>query len=104
MNQQEKTDFDLDIMNLVNKLIENPENAKDVVLFIRGDAEFQTASVNIKGDVKLLSQTIQHHLDNNQDFKRFILATIGSWMTKNPVEEQMFKDGLELMKKTFSIN
>ena len=91
-------------MSLVNKLIENPENTKDVVMYVRGDAEFNTASVNIKGDLKLMAQTLQHFLDTNPAFKQFILSVVGSWLSKNPAEERMFKEGLEILKKTFSMN
>lgn len=104
MNKDQKTDVDLDIMNLVNQMIENPENTKDVVMYIRGDAEFQTASVNIKGDMKLLAQTLQHFLDTNPAFKQFLLSVVGSWLNGNPEEELMFLNGLETLKKTFIVN
>ena len=104
MNQQQKTDLDLDIMNLINKLIETPNDTKNAVLYIRGDAEFNLASLNTKGDLKLLAQTIQHFLQNNTDFRRFILAAIGSWLNGNPEEKEMFLNALELVKKTFSNN
>ena len=48
MNREEKTNLDLDIMNLVNKLIEDPTNTKDVVMYMRGDRDFETASIKIK--------------------------------------------------------
>ena len=104
MTADEKTNLDLDITNLVNKLIEDPTNTKDVVMYMRGDKEFETASINIKGDIQLMASVIQHYLDNNPSFKQFFLATIGSWLAKNPTEEKMFLNGLELAKKTFSIN
>lgn len=104
MNKEEKTNLDLDIMNLVNKLIEDPTNTKDVVMYMRGDKEFDTASINIKGDIQLMASVIQHHLDNNAAFKQFFLSVLGSWMAKNPIEEKMFLNGLEIVKQTFSIN
>lgn len=104
MNKDEKTNIDLDIMILVNKLIENPENTNDVVLYLRGDREFETASVNIKGDIQLMASVFQHHLDNNPAFKQLMLSILGSWMAKNPVDEKMFLSGLEMAKKTFSNN
>ena len=104
MTADEKTNLDLDITNLVNKLIEDPTNTKDVVMYMRGDKEFETASINIKGDIQLMASVIQHYLDNNPSFKQFFLATIGSWLAKNPTEEKMFLNGLQLAKKTFSIN
>ena len=36
MNQDEKTNIDLDITNLINKLIEDPKAANDVALYIWG--------------------------------------------------------------------
>lgn len=104
MNQQDKIDIDLDIQNLIKKLIEDPNDLKNAILYIRGDAEFQNASLNVRGDARIVAQTIQHFLDTNQEFKRFILATIGSWMSKNPEEEKQFLSGLEIAKKTLSIN
>lgn len=104
MTKEEKQNLDLDIMNLVNKLIENPENTNDVVMYMRGDKEFETASINIRGDIQLMASTIQHHLDNNKAFQQFFLSVLGSWLAKNPTEEKMFLNGLELAKKTFSVN
>lgn len=104
MTQSEKKILDLDIMNLINKLIEDPTNTKDVVMYMRGDKEFETASINIRGDIQLMASVIQHHLDNNPAFKQFFISVLGSWLAKNPTEEQMFFNGLELAKKTFSIN
>lgn len=104
MNQQEKTDIDLDIMNLVNKLIEDPTNTNDVVMYMRGDKEFETASINIKGDIQLMASVIQHHLDKNPAFKQFFLSVLGSWLANNPIEEKMFLNGLKIAKKTFSVN
>ena len=104
MTKEEKTNIDLDIMNLVNKLIEDPTNTNDVVMYMRGDKEFQTASINIKGDIQLMASVIQHHLDNNAAFKQFFLSVLGSWIAKNPTEEKMFLNGVEMAKKTFSVN
>ena len=104
MTQDDKINIDLDIMNLVKKLIENSENTKNAVLYIRADAEFKTASVDVRGDFTILSGAIQSQLDNNPGFKQFILSVIGSWLSKNPTDEKMFLNGLEIAKKTFSIN
>ena len=104
MNQQEKIDTDLDIINLIKKLVEDPKSQKDCVLYLRGDTEFNTASLNILGDARLVSQTIQYFLDNNEEFKRFILAVVGSWISKNPEDEKQFIAGVEIAKKTFSVN
>jgi len=104
MKKDDKTNIDLDIMNLVNKLFETPGNTKDVVMYVRGDAEFQTTSLDIKGQPQLMAQTLHGLLDNNQEFRRFFLATLGSWIAKNPTEEKMFLNGVEMAKKTFSVN
>ena len=104
MKAEEKTNLDLDIINLINKLIEDPTNTKDVVMYIRGDKEFETASINIRGDIQLMASVFQHHLDNNQAFRQLMLSILGSWMAKNPIEEKMFLNGLEMVKKTFSNN
>lgn len=104
MKKEEKTNIDLDIMNLINKLIEYPTNTNDVVMYMRGDKEFDTASINIRGDIQLMASVIHHHLDNNQAYKQFMLSVIGSWIAKNPIEEKMFLNGLEMAKKTFSVN
>lgn len=104
MNKEEKQNLDLDIMNLVNELIKDPTDTKDVVMYMRGDKEFETASINIKGDIQLMASVIQHHMDNNPAFQQFILSVIGSWLAKNPTEEKMFLNGLEILKKTFSVN
>ena len=104
MNQQAKIDIDLDIQNLLKKLIENPNDLKNAVLYIRGDVEYQNASVNIRGDARIVAQTVQHFLVSNEEFKRFILAVVGSWISKNPEDEKQFIAGVEIAKKTFSVN
>ncbi|MDD4972473.1 MAG: hypothetical protein PHT07_23835 [Paludibacter sp.] len=104
MNKEEKTNLDLDIMNLVNKLIEDPTNTKDVVMYMRGDKEFETASINIRGDIQLMASVFQYHLDNNPAFKQLMLSILGSWLTQNPIDEKMFLNGLEMAKKTLSVN
>lgn len=104
MTKEDKLNIDIDVMNLVNKLIEDPTNTKDVVMYMRGDKEFETASINIKGDIQLMASVIQHHLDNNPSFKQFFTSVLGSWLAKNPIEEKMFLNGLEIAKQTFSIN
>lgn len=104
MNKEEKTNIDLDIMNLINKLIDNKENTKDVVMYMRGDKEFETASINIKGDIQLMASVIHHHLDNNAAFKQFFTSVLGSWLANNPIEEKMFLNSLEITKQSFKNN
>lgn len=103
MNKEEKTNIDLDIFSLVKKLTED-KDPKDAVMYIRGDSEFQNAVVNIQGDVRLLAQTIQHHITNNEEFKKFIYATVGSYLSQNPLEETAFLEGIKITKQSFGIN
>lgn len=104
MTKEEKINLDLDIINLVNKLIEDPTNTKDVVMYMRGDKEFETASINIKGDIQLMASVIHHHLDNNPAFRQFFTSVLGSWLAKNPSEEIMFLNGLKSVKQAPSLN
>lgn len=103
MNKEDKTNMDLDIFSLVKKLTEG-KDPKDGVMYIRGDSEFNNAVVNIQGDVRLLAQTIHHHIKVNEDFKKFIYATIGSYLSQNPEDEDEFLQGLEITKQSFGGN
>lgn len=103
MTENDKINVDLDVMKIINTLV-GPGNFNDAALYIRGDAEFQTASVNIKGDTRLLSQVLHHHIDNNEEFKRFIFATLGSYFAKNIEEEQKFNEGIKLTRHSFGVN
>ena len=103
MKKEEKANVDLDIMSLINSLVDK-DNEQDGIMYLRGDKEFNQATVVIKGDVNLLAQSIQHHLDNNEEFKRFILAVVGSWLSKNPTEETIFYEGVGLTKKSMEAN
>jgi hypothetical protein len=98
MNKEEKTDIDLDIFSLIKKITEG-KDPKDGVMYLRGDSEFNNAVINIQGDVRLLSQTIQHHITVNDEFRRFIFATVGSYLVKEPLHEQEFLRGIEEVKK-----
>ena len=103
MTKEEKENIDLDILNVINSFVD-PDKKLDGVLYIRGDAEFQKASVFIKGDAQLVCSTIQHHIENNDEFKRFIFAVIGSMLVNNQELKDEFMRGIELMEKTIGLN
>lgn len=97
MTKEEKQNIDLDVLNLFEWL--QSGDAQNCVLYLRGDKEYESASMHLKGDVMVLANTIIHIMESNPDFKRFILSVIGSWLSKNPIEEKMFQEGLVLIKK-----
>lgn len=97
MTNKDKTDIDLDVINLFKYIAQGDE--KNSILYIRGDAEFKNAVMMIKGDATLLANTMIHHIENDPQFKQYILAVIGAWLSKNPEEAKMFTNGLELMRK-----
>ena len=103
MNKEEKANNDKEILALIDKVVEK-DNIQNVALFIRGDAEYQNAMFIIKGDFRLLAQTIQHHITCNEEFKKFIYATVGSYLSQNPVEETAFLEGIKLTKQSFGVN
>lgn len=103
MNKEEKTNIDLDIFSLIKTLTEN-KGETDAAMYLRGDSEFSNAVVNIQGDMRLLAQTIQHHITSNEDFKKFIFAIVGSYLSQNPIDETAFLEGLKLTKQSFGIN
>lgn len=103
MTHDEKKLSDQHIMKLIEKLTEAKDD-QNAAMYIRGDSEFQEASFYIKGDFRLLAQTIQHHISVNDEFKKFIFAVVGSYLSQNPIEENEFIAGLELTKQTFGVN
>jgi len=98
----EKRNIDLDIINHLKKFDDGDK--KNAVLYIRGDVDKQNAVLMIKGDVMLLANTLIHHIDNNPEFGRFILAVIGSYLAKNPQKEKEFQEGMVLLKHQLGIN
>ena len=103
MTHDEKKISDNHILALINKLTEGKDD-KNAAMYIRGDAEFQEASFYIKGDFRLLAQTIQHHITANEEFKKFIFAVVGSYLVNNEQDKKEFLAGLEITKQTFGIN
>lgn len=79
-------------------------NTTDAVMFVHGDNENQNAAFSIHGDAKLLANTIQHHIQYNEEFRRFIFATIGSYLSQNPEHEKEFFGGILAVKTTLGKN
>lgn len=96
MTKQEKEKIDIDIVNLFSWIKQG--DVDNSILYMRGDNEFKIASIIIKGDVMLLANTLIHHIEQNPEFGRFILAVIGSYLSKNPDKEKEFLEGLTNLK------
>ena len=79
-------------------------NTTDATLYIHGDSEHQNAAFSIHGDAKLLANTIQHHIQANEEFRRFIFATIGSYLMGNPEHEKEFFNGILAIKSNLGVN
>ena len=103
MTKEEKTDINLDITNLIKKLVD-AETKTDAIMYMWGDNEYQSASLCTKGDMMLLANTIQHYLKNNEEFRKFIYATIGSYISLNQQDEFEFLEGIKLMKQSSGMN
>ena len=103
MNKEEKQIMDQFIANQIKRVTED-KSPLNAVMYVRGDAEFNNASICIEGDSKLLAMTLIHHIENNLGFNQFITAVFGSYLAKNPEEEKKFLAGLEIMKKTVGLN
>ena len=76
----------------------------DAVMYLHGDSEHQNAAFSIHGEAKLLANTIQHHIANNDEFRRFIFATIGSYLSQNPEHEKEFYGGILAVKSNLGVN
>jgi hypothetical protein len=103
MTKEEKQNMDLDIINQI-KAVTASQNVMNAAMYIRGDAENNNAMICIEGDVKLLANTLIHHIENNPKFNQFIMAVVGSYLCKNPDKEKEFNEGIILMKNSFGIN
>ena len=79
-------------------------NTTDAVMYVHGDNQFQNAAFSILGDVRLLANTIQHHIQANEEFRRFIFATIGSYLSGNPEHEKEFYGGVLAIKSNLGVN
>ena len=103
MTEQEKLNINSRINELISILIQEG-NITDCVLFVRGDSEFQNAAFTIKGEAILLSNTIQHHIQHNEEFRKFIFATIGSYLSREPEHEKEFFGGILAIKSNLGFN
>ena len=79
-------------------------NLTDAVMYLHGDAEHQNASFSIHGDARLLANTIKHHIKHNQEFRRFMFATIGSYLSQEPEHEKEFFGGIIALKSNLGVN
>lgn len=103
MTFEEKKNINARINELLAILVP-PEQRTDATMLVIGDAEFQTASFIVRGDTKLLAQTIQHHIKENVEFRRLIFATIGSYLSQNPEHEKEFFGGILAIKSNLGVN
>jgi len=55
------------------------------------------------GDARILANTIQHHMTANEEFKRFMLSMLGSYLSGNPEAEIEFLNGLAVIKNNLGI-
>jgi hypothetical protein len=103
MTKEEKQIMDQFLFNQIKRLTED-KSPLNAAMYVRGDAEFNNAAICIEGDVKLLANTLIHHIENNPGFNQFMTAVVGSYLAKNPEEEKKFLAGLEIMKNTVGLN
>ncbi len=103
MTPEEKKNIVSTISTLLATLVsaESPINCATLIV---GDYETQTASAIIRGDARLMAGTIQHHLKNNEEFRRFIFATVGSYLSKEPEHEREFFNGIIAVKSNLGVN
>jgi hypothetical protein len=103
LTAQEKKNMDANIFAAIKKLTED-KSPLNAVMYIRGDAEFDHATICIEGDAKLLAMTLIHHIEQNPGFNQFITAVVGSYLSKNKEEYDKFLAGIEIMKHTVGQN
>lgn len=97
MTENNRKEIDQQIIDLFEWIKEGAED--NSVLYMRGDNEFQTATLMIKGDVKLLAATFIRLCKNNDNFGRFIFAVLGSYLAKTPDKLIEFMDGIKQVQK-----
>lgn len=103
MTPQEKQNINARINELMGILCPTGSTT-DATIYIHGDSEHQNAAFSIHGEVKLLANTIQHHIANNNEFRRFIFATIGSYLSQTPEHEKEFFGGILAIKSNLGVN
>lgn len=103
MTAEEKKIINARINELQNVL--SPKGSlTDATMYLHGDNQHQNASFSIHGDARLLANTIQHHIQHNEEFRRFIFATIGSYLSQNPEHEKEFFGGILAVKSNLGVN
>lgn len=103
MIAEEKRNINARINELMG-ILSPTGSTTDAVMYIHGDNEHQNAAFSIHGDVRLLANTIQHHIQANEEFRRFIFATIGSYLSQNPEHEKEFFGGILAIKTNLGVN
>ena len=97
MTENNRKEIDQQIVDLFEWIKEGDKD--NSVLYMRGDNEFQTATLTIKGDVMLLAATFIRLCENNDNFGRFIFAVLGSYLAKTPDKLIEFMDGINQVQK-----
>jgi len=103
MTAEEKRNINARINELQN-VLSPTGSATDATMYVHGDSEHQNAAFSIHGDARLLANTIQHHIKANEEFRRFIFATIGSYLSQNPEHEKEFFGGILAIKSNLGVN
>ena len=81
------------------------DDSKDSILLVHGDKANQKARFQIYGDVQSMAMTFAALLDSEKsEFKRFMFSILGVYLSKNPLEETAFLEGLKITKLSFGIN
>jgi hypothetical protein len=102
MTSEEKKNINSRINELMG-ILSPTGSITDCVMYIHGDAEHQNASFSIHGDANMLVNTIHHHMTANEEFRRFMLAMLGSYLSGNPEVEMEFLNGLLVIKNNLGI-
>ena len=101
LSKEDKQEIDKAIVDLFEWI--NEGDPKNSILYMRGDAEAQTATLSIKGDVRLLANTFIHHMENNEQFNQFFLSVFGSYLSKNPGLEFQFLATLKQLNENYIV-
>jgi hypothetical protein len=103
MTKAEKQNINARINELMG-ILSPTGSTTDATIYIHGDNEHQNATFSIHGDARLLANTIQHHIAHNEEFRRFIFATIGSYLSQTPDHEKEFFGGILAIKSNLGVN
>lgn len=97
MNQEEKMNLDLDMMKQFRELVDSDK--RNAVLYMRADTEYHQLTVDLEGDSRILASAFHHHMDNEEEFRRFMFATIGSYISCNSEYKKEFLAGLNMTER-----